>query len=241
MTTDWTNSDNKTFVEVDRLEFRIAALANSPGLASQPLPAGSSHLVYCLVFRFRLAFDWRFSLHVQCLQRAGTLLLEGAQPLAAAVLVDREHQPRTSFVHNHGEVGSWTASAPDGTDGKWSGRREGVSPCGVRCGRSSHDRNGGVLIRRARYKGRERIADLYRRGGPAGPGRENKRRKRSLPDEIKLPAHVPGGQAAVAAVGLRPEAVAVVEVRSVRRYGPLRNHDSRALGEVIHLKDKGGS
>jgi hypothetical protein len=86
-------------------------------------------------------------------------------PLAEAVLVDREHQPRTSFVHDHGEVDGWTVSAPDGTDGKWSGRSEGVSPRGVRCGRSPRDRNGSVLIRCARYEGRERIADIYRSGG----------------------------------------------------------------------------
>src|SRR5271155_1321516 len=176
------------------------------------------------------------------LQRAGTLLLEGAQPLAALVLVDREHQPRTSFVHDHGEVDSWTVSAPDGTDGKWS-RREGVSPGGVGCGRRSRDRNGSVLIRRARYEVRERIADICRSGRPAGPGRENKGRKRSLPDEVILPARGPGGGAGVrvAGAGLRPEAVAVVEVRSVGCYGPLRNHDSRALGEVIQIDDKGSS
>src|SRR5208282_3581533 len=165
------------------------------------------------------------------LQRAGTHFLEGAQPLAALVLVDREQQSRTSFVHDHGEVLGWTVSAPDGTDGKWSGRSEDVSPRGVRCGRSTRDGNGSVLIRRVRHEGRERIADIRRSWGPGGPGRENKRRKSSLPDEVKLPAHVPGGPGAVVDVGLRPEAVAMVEVRSVGRYGPLRNHDSRALGE----------
>src|ERR1700733_7008456 len=140
------------------------------------------------------------------LQRAGTHFLEGAQPLGALVLVDREQQSRTSFVHDHGEVLGWTVSAPDGTDGKWSGRREGVSPRSVRCGRSPRDRNGSVLIGRARYEGRVGIADIYRSWGPAG--RENKRRKRSLPDEIKLPARVPARKAAVVDEGLRPEAVA---------------------------------
>jgi hypothetical protein len=123
-------------------------------------------LVYWLVFRFRLALDERSTLHVHRLQRAGILLLEGAQPPAVFVLVYREHQPRASFVHNHGEVVGWTVSAPDGTDGKWSGRPEGVSPRGVRCGRSPRDRNGFVLIRRARYEVREGIADVCRSGGP---------------------------------------------------------------------------
>src|ERR1700690_3973823 len=130
--------------------------------------AASPRLVYWLAFRFRLDLDWRSSLHVHCLQRGGTLPLEGAQPRAVFVLVDQEHQPRANFVHNHGEVVGWTVSAPDGTDGKWSGRREGVSPRGVRCGRSPRDRNGSVLTRRARYERRERITDIYWSRGPAG-------------------------------------------------------------------------
>jgi hypothetical protein len=164
----------------------------------------SPRLVYWLAFRFRLALDERSFLHAHFLQRARTLLLEGAQPFTEGVLFDREQQPRTSFVHDQGEVEGWTASAPYGADCKWSGRREGVPPRGVRCGRSPRDRNVSVLIRRARYEVRERIADLYRSGGPASPGCKSKGRKRSLPDEVILPAHVPGGPAADG-VGLPPK------------------------------------
>ena len=120
----------------------------------------SPRLVYWLAFRFRLAFDKRSSLHVHCLQRAGTLLLEGAQPLAVGVLLDQEHQPRTSFVHDHGEVDGWTGSA-DRTDGKWRGRMECVSARGVRCGCGPRDPDGSVLTRLARYEGRERIAEIH--------------------------------------------------------------------------------
>ena len=84
------------------------------------------------------------------------------EPRIAGVFVEREHQPWTSFVHDDGEVDGWTVSGTDGADGKWSGRREGVSPRGVRSGRSPGDGNGSVLIRRARNEKRERIAEIYR-------------------------------------------------------------------------------
>src|ERR1700683_2271892 len=148
--------DHKSGIQSCQVDFR-QRLRNQLS-ATSPVSM-ESLFVYWLPFR--LALDWRPSLHVHCLQRAGTLLLEGAQPRAEDVLVDREHKPRTSFIHHHGEVFGWTVIAPYGTDGKWSSRPEGVSPRGVRSGRSPRDGNGSVLTRRGRCEGRGRITDMY--------------------------------------------------------------------------------
>src|SRR5262249_23689173 len=141
------------------------------------------------------------SLHVHRFQRTGILLLEGSEPLAEGVFVDRKYKPRTSFIHDHGEIVGWAASAPDGTDCKCSGRGEGESPRGGGSGCSSGNGNGCVFIRRGRYEKREGIAYIDQSGGSAGRGRENKRCKCCLPDEIKLPAHVRDRPGAVADVG----------------------------------------